>query len=112
MLTLLLPNNDISLHMRWYIRYSIFHDKTTVENNATSVLKAIPKSEFQDCFEKWKYRWNRVPQSSGDYFERCHLPDDEESRERGDIKVGPILSRQTSYIEYLSKGRYKSYLQL
>ena len=31
-----------------------FDDKTTVENIATSVLKAVPKSEFQDCFEKWK----------------------------------------------------------
>ncbi|KYN10900.1 hypothetical protein ALC57_16964, partial [Trachymyrmex cornetzi] len=39
-----------------------FDDKTTVENNATSVLKTIPKSEFQDCFEKWKHRWNRVIQ--------------------------------------------------
>ena len=55
-----------------------FDDKMTVENNATSVLKAIPKSEFQDCFEKWKHRWNRVIQSSGDYFEGCHPPDDEE----------------------------------
>ena len=55
-----------------------FDDKTTVENNATSVLKAIPKSEFQDCFEKWKHRWNRVIQSSRDYFEGCHPPDDEE----------------------------------
>ena len=55
-----------------------FDDKTTVENNATSVLKAIHKSEFQDCFEKWKHRWNRVIQSSGDYFEGCHPPDDEE----------------------------------
>ena len=45
-----------------------FDDKTTVENNATSVLKAIPKSEFQDCFEKKKHRWNRVIQLSGDYF--------------------------------------------
>ncbi|KYN15786.1 hypothetical protein ALC57_11992 [Trachymyrmex cornetzi] len=55
-----------------------FDDKTTVENNATSVLKTIPKSEFQDCFEKWKHRWNRVIQSSGDYFEGCHPPDDPE----------------------------------
>ena len=55
-----------------------FYHKTTVENNATSVLKAIPKSEFQDCFEKGKHRWNRVIQSSGDYFEGCHPPDDEE----------------------------------
>ena len=37
-----------------------FNDKTTVENNATSVLKAIPKSEFQDCFEKWKHRWTML----------------------------------------------------
>ena len=55
-----------------------FDDKTTVENNATSVLKAIPKSEFQDCFEKWKRRLNRVIQSSGDYLKGCHPPDDEE----------------------------------
>ena len=39
-----------------------FDDKTTVENNATSGLKAIPKSKFHDCFEKWKHRWNRVIQ--------------------------------------------------
>ena len=55
-----------------------FDDKTTVENNATSVLKAIPKSEFQDCFEKWEHRWNRVIESSGDYFEGCHSSDDGE----------------------------------
>ena len=36
------------------------NDETAVENNATSVLKAIPKCEFQDCFEKWKHRWNHV----------------------------------------------------
>ena len=47
-----------------------FDEKTTIENNVTSVLKAIPKSEFQDCFEKWKHRWNRVIQSSGDYRPR------------------------------------------
>ena len=43
-----------------------FDDKRTVENNATSVLKAISKSEFQDYIEKWKHPWNRVIQSSGD----------------------------------------------
>ena len=51
-----------------------FDEKTTVENNATSVPKAIPKSKFQDCFEKWKHRWNRVIQSSGDYLEGWHHP--------------------------------------
>ena len=35
-------------------------------------------SEFQDFFEKWKHRWNRIYQSSGDYFEGCNPHDDEE----------------------------------
>ena len=55
-----------------------FDEKTTVENNATSVLKAIPEREFQDCFEKWKHRWNRVIQLSGDYFEGFHPRDVDE----------------------------------
>ena len=62
-----------------------FDDKTTVENNATSVFKAIPKSEFQDCFEKWKHRWNRVIQLNGDYFEGCHPPDNEEYNASAEI---------------------------
>ena len=51
-----------------------FDDIETIQSNATRELKAIPKSEFQDCFEKWKHRWNRVIQSSGDYFKGCHRP--------------------------------------
>ena len=34
--------------------------------------------QIQDYFEKWNHRWNHVIQSSGDYFEGCHPPDDEE----------------------------------
>jgi len=55
-----------------------FDDKETVETNATKALKAIPKTDFQDCFRKWKHRWERVIQSNGDYFEGCHSPDDED----------------------------------
>ena len=55
-----------------------FDDIETIQSNATRELKAIPKRESQDCFEKWKHLWNRVIQSSGDYFEGCHPPDDEE----------------------------------
>lgn len=54
-----------------------FDDKQTVEANATKALKAIPKTDFQECFEKWKGRWQRVLQSNGDYFEGCHPADDE-----------------------------------
>ena len=41
-------------------------------------IKEWYNREFQDCFEKWKHRWNRVIQSSGDYFDGCHPPDDKE----------------------------------
>ena len=78
-----------------------FNNIETIQSNATRELKAIPKNEFQDCFEKWKHRWNRVIQSSGDYFKGCHPPDDEEYRQSGDIKVGLILSGSTSYVDCL-----------
>lgn len=55
-----------------------FDDKETVGTNTTNALKAISKNEFQDCFQKWKGRWERILQSSGDYFEGCHQPDDAE----------------------------------
>ncbi|KAG5316739.1 SETMR methyltransferase, partial [Acromyrmex insinuator] len=67
-----------------------FDDKKTVETNATNALKAIPitdfqdcfgkwkHTDFQDCFGKWKHRYERVVQSNGDYFKGCHQLDDEE----------------------------------
>lgn len=55
-----------------------FDDKETVETNATHALKAIPKTDFQECCKKWKHRYERVVQSNGDYLEGCHHPDDEE----------------------------------
>jgi len=55
-----------------------FDDKKTVETNATNALKAIPITDFQNCFGKWKHRYERLVQSNGDYFEGCHQPDDEE----------------------------------
>ena len=55
-----------------------FDNIETTQSNATRELNAIPKSAFEDCFKMWKHRWERVVQSNGDYFERCHVPDDEE----------------------------------
>lgn len=55
-----------------------FDNKQTVETVATNALKAIPKSDFQEYFNKWKHRYERLVQSNGDYFEGCHPPDDEE----------------------------------
>ncbi|GFT44632.1 histone-lysine N-methyltransferase SETMAR [Trichonephila clavipes] len=55
-----------------------FDNKQTVETNATNALKAISKTDFQECFNKWKHRYEQLVQPNGDYFEGCHPPDDEE----------------------------------
>ncbi|GFY08975.1 protein GVQW3 [Trichonephila clavipes] len=55
-----------------------FDNKQTVETNATNALKVISKTDFQECFNKWKHRYEQLVQSNGDYFEGCHPPDDEE----------------------------------
>ena len=55
-----------------------FDDIETIQSNATRELKAIPKSTFEDCFQMWKHRWERVVQSNRDYLEEWHGPDDEE----------------------------------
>ena len=55
-----------------------FDDIETIQSNAMRELKAIPKFAFEYCFKMWEHRWERVVQSNGDYFERCHGPDDEE----------------------------------
>lgn len=39
-----------------------------LETNATKALKAILKYNFQECFDKWKHRYERLVQSNGDYF--------------------------------------------
>ncbi|XP_033232083.1 uncharacterized protein LOC117183040 [Belonocnema kinseyi] len=75
-----------------------FDDKETAETNATNALKAIPESDFQECSNKWKHRYERLVQSNGDYFEGCHPADDEEQIKRREIDVGPILLEQLSYI--------------
>ena len=63
--------------MKMALKGKRFDDIETILSNATRELKVIPKSEFQDCFEKWKDSWNRIIQSSGDYFEGYHPPEDE-----------------------------------
>ena len=84
--------------MHYLKRLLKFDDKTAVENNATSVLKSIPKSEFQGCFEKWKHRWNRVIQLIGITLKDATRPMMKNNAQRENIKVGPILFEQTSYI--------------
>jgi hypothetical protein len=32
-------------------------------------LHAIPKMEYQDCFQKWQQRWKLCINAAGEYFE-------------------------------------------
>ncbi len=40
-------------------------DIQMIETNATKALKAIPKKEYEDCFQKWKGHWKHILQSNG-----------------------------------------------
>lgn len=48
-----------------------FNDIKTTKTNAMSIIKAIPKSGYEDYFRKLKHYWERVLQSNGNYFEGC-----------------------------------------
>ena len=64
------------LKLKMALKGKRFDDIETIQSNATRELKA--KSAFEDYFKMWKYRWERVVQSNGDYFEGFYDPDDEE----------------------------------
>ena len=40
-----------------------------IKSASLKELKAIPKIEFEKCFEDWKKRWHKCIISNGDYFE-------------------------------------------
>lgn len=40
-----------------------------IKEESLKVLNAIPKTEFQKCFEDWKKRWHKCIISEGEYFE-------------------------------------------
>ncbi|GFX24616.1 putative DD34D transposase [Trichonephila clavipes] len=46
-----------------------FQDIETKKQNSTQQLRAIPKSEFQKCFENWKHHWAKCVTANGAYFE-------------------------------------------
>jgi hypothetical protein len=51
---------------------SDLYDIDDIRDNPTAVLKAIPKNQFQNCFEGWTRRWYRRIASHGEYFEGDH----------------------------------------
>lgn len=48
-----------------------------IKAESLRMLKDMPKSEYQECFEDWKKRWHKCIISGGDYFEGDHIGVDE-----------------------------------
>jgi phage terminase large subunit-like protein len=46
-----------------------FQDVTEIQEQSLTVLHAIPKSQFQRCFQQWQKRWTRCINSEGEYLE-------------------------------------------
>jgi hypothetical protein len=46
-----------------------FADMEEAKEKMTEALKGITLQEFQDCFEKWKTRFDQCIASNGQYFE-------------------------------------------
>ncbi|VVC25895.1 Hypothetical protein CINCED_3A017953 [Cinara cedri] len=40
-----------------------------IQSSVTDELKAIPVTEFQNCYKQWKHRLQRCVDSQGNYFE-------------------------------------------
>jgi hypothetical protein len=45
-----------------------FQSVEEIKENSLEDLHAILKKAFQDCFRKWKKRWERCINSQGEYF--------------------------------------------
>lgn len=46
-----------------------FQTREDIMQNATDHLRAIPKEDFQRCFQQWQKRWEKCVAAQGDYFE-------------------------------------------
>jgi hypothetical protein len=40
-----------------------------ITENSQMELHAIPKKAYQDCFQKWQWRWEQCINAVGQYFE-------------------------------------------
>ena len=62
--------------------------------------KAIPKIEFEKCFEDWKKRWHKCIISNGDYFEGDNINVDEKINIFFKKRQFPLFSEHTLYVYY------------
>jgi len=49
-----------------------FDDIDDIRSNTMAALKAIPRNQFQNCFEGWTRCWHQCTASQGEYFEGDH----------------------------------------
>jgi len=50
------------------IKGKCFESTQDIEAATTAQLKTITKEDFQNCFRKWKGRWDKCVRSEGEYF--------------------------------------------
>jgi hypothetical protein len=50
------------------LKESRFENCEDIMKNTTAQLVAIPKEDFQKCFQQWKDCWVKFVESQGDYF--------------------------------------------
>jgi hypothetical protein len=50
------------------LKVSRFESQEDIMKNVTAQLLAIPKQDFQKCFQQWKDRWVKCVESQGNYF--------------------------------------------
>jgi hypothetical protein len=55
--------------MKLKLKWRRFQDVTEIQEQSLIVLHAIPKSQFQRCFQQWQKRWTRCINSEGEHFE-------------------------------------------
>jgi hypothetical protein len=69
-----LAPSDISLlpKIKEILKGMHFDDFDDIRSNTAAVPKAIPQNQFQNCFERWTWRWHRCIASQGMCFEGDH----------------------------------------
>ena len=55
--------------IKFFLKGRRFDSISEIKQNATSELFSLQKKQFFECFQKWKQRWKKCVDSSGEYFE-------------------------------------------
>ncbi|KAG8296330.1 hypothetical protein J6590_059597 [Homalodisca vitripennis] len=80
-----------------------FESQEAIMKKTTADLMAMPKSDFQDCFQKWKRRWNHCVASQGRRSRsnvrratsRANRTDDQQETDNDNSHIGMAHLRST-----------------